>query len=60
MLTISISLVFLKVEPPRKRFHSGNEQKVLQNTWQTQRVDRVAQCGVSRVTTVYRFYTYIY
>uniref|UniRef100_K1QPA5 Uncharacterized protein C16orf61-like protein n=1 Tax=Magallana gigas TaxID=29159 RepID=K1QPA5_MAGGI len=40
---------YVEVEPPRKRFHSCNEQRVLQNTWQTQRVDRVAQCGTNQV-----------
>lgn len=47
---------FLKVEHHRKRFHSGNDQqRVLQNTAQTQRVDRVAQCEVT-----IDFYKYIY
>lgn len=46
MLTVSIFFYFLKVEPSRKRFHSGFDQRLLQNTGPTRREDGLAQCGV--------------
>eukprot|EP00105_Crassostrea_gigas_P029624 XP_011451617.1 PREDICTED: uncharacterized protein LOC105345234 [Crassostrea gigas] len=50
---------YVEVEPPRKRFHTGLDQRVLQNTGPTHREDRLAQSGANQLLNVRQIQNFI-